>query len=84
MRAGARISTGCTTYASELEARRQAEEQELLEEQSADAGCAPGYDPCVPPFPPDVDCADVGPVTVSGPDSHGLDADSDGVACDGD
>jgi endonuclease YncB( thermonuclease family) len=45
--------------------------------------CAPGYDPCVPPFPPDVDCADVdGPITVTGADPHGLDADGDGVACE--
>ncbi|HEX5862301.1 MAG TPA: DUF2510 domain-containing protein, partial [Nocardioides sp.] len=42
--------------------------------------CAPGYSPCVPPYPPDVDCADVGgPITVTGTDPHGLDADGDGV-----
>jgi hypothetical protein len=46
-----------------------------------DSSCAPGYSPCVPHFPPDLDCADVGPVTVTGPDPHGLDADNDGVAC---
>lgn len=45
--------------------------------------CAPGYSPCLPPYPPDVDCADVnGPVTVTGSDPHGLDADHDGVACE--
>jgi endonuclease YncB( thermonuclease family) len=45
--------------------------------------CAPGYDPCVPPFPPDADCADVnGPISVTGTDPHGLDADGDGVACE--
>ena len=45
--------------------------------------CAPGYRPCVPPYPPDVDCADVdGPITVTGADPHGLDADGDGVACE--
>lgn len=45
--------------------------------------CAPGYHPCVPPFPPDVDCADVnGPISVTGADPHGLDADGDGVACE--
>ncbi len=45
--------------------------------------CAPGYSPCVPPYPPDVDCADVnGPIHVSGSDPHGLDADHDGVACE--
>ena len=45
--------------------------------------CAPGYSPCVPPYPPDVDCADVdGPIQVTGSDPHGLDADGDGVACE--
>jgi endonuclease YncB( thermonuclease family) len=45
--------------------------------------CAPGYSPCVPPYPPDVDCADVnGPISVTGADPHGLDADNDGVACE--
>ena len=49
----------------------------------AGAGCAPGYSPCVPPGPPDLDCADVGgPVRVSGPDPHRLDGDGDGTACE--
>lgn len=51
--------------------------------QSVGRGCAPGYNPCLPPYPPDVDCADVaGPVRVRGLDPHGLDADDDGVACE--
>jgi endonuclease YncB( thermonuclease family) len=46
-------------------------------------GCAPGYSPCVPVYPPDVDCADVdGPVTVTGTDPHGLDGDGDSTACE--
>jgi len=45
--------------------------------------CAPGYSPCVPPYPPDVDCADVdGPVLVTGSDPHWLDGDGDGEACE--
>jgi hypothetical protein len=45
--------------------------------------CEPGYDPCVPSYPPDVDCPQVGgPVDVTGPDPHGLDADDDGVGCE--
>lgn len=45
--------------------------------------CADGYSPCVPPYPPDVDCADVGgPVRVGGRDPHALDADGDGMACE--
>lgn len=47
------------------------------------AGCEPGYDPCVPIYPPDVNCADVnGPIRVTGPDPHGLDRDGDGIACE--
>lgn len=44
--------------------------------------CASGYDPCVPPYPPDVDCPDVaGPISVTGDDPHGLDGDNNGVGC---
>ena len=47
------------------------------------SACAPGYTPCIPPFPPDVNCDDVdGPIRVTGTDPHGLDADGDGVACE--
>ncbi|WP_183099937.1 thermonuclease family protein [Nocardioides pelophilus] len=47
------------------------------------SGCAPGYSPCVPVYPPDVDCSDVdGPISVTGSDPHGLDADGDHVACE--
>ena len=49
----------------------------------AGGGCAAGYKPCIPPYPPDLDCADVnGPIYVTGSDPHGLDADGDGVACE--
>ena len=57
--------------------------QPLMPQEPPGGSCAPGYDPCVPPYPPDVDCADVnGPIYVSGSDPHGLDADGDGVACE--
>lgn len=49
----------------------------------APSGCEVGYSPCVPPYPPDVNCDDVnGPIRVTGADPHGLDADGDGVACE--
>lgn len=49
----------------------------------APSNCAAGYSPCIPPYPPDLDCADVnGPIYVTGSDPHGLDADNDGVACE--
>ena len=51
--------------------------------ESADSSCASGYDPCIPSFPPDLDCADVsGPITVTGNDPHGLDGEGDGTACE--
>jgi len=52
--------------------------------------CTPGYSPCIPPGP-DVDCAGgggngpryvQGPVTVTGSDPYGLDANNDGVGCE--
>jgi hypothetical protein len=50
---------------------------------TSSASCEPGYDPCVPPYPPDLDCPDVsGPISVTGSDPHGLDADGDGVGCE--
>lgn len=46
-------------------------------------GCAAGYTPCIHPYPPDLDCADVnGPIRVTGSDPHGLDGDGDGIACE--
>lgn len=52
-------------------------------EPQPNTGCADGYSPCVPPYPPDVNCADVdGPITVTGSDPHGLDRDGDGIACE--
>ena len=45
--------------------------------------CAPGYSPCVPPPPPDLDCSDVdGPIRVTGSDPHDLDGDGDGWGCE--
>ena len=46
------------------------------------ANCDPNYDPCIPPFPPDLDCADIGQsVSVIGGDPHGLDREGDGLGC---
>ena len=52
--------------------------------------CTPGYTPCLPPAS-DYDCAGgtgdgpkyvSGPVTVTGSDPYGLDADGDGIGCE--
>jgi endonuclease YncB( thermonuclease family) len=50
--------------------------------------CDPNYSgACVPPYPPDVDCADLRalgttPVRSIGSDPHGLDGDHDGIGCE--
>ena len=52
-------------------------------------GCDPNYSgACVPPYPPDLDCADLRrlgirlPVRVVGQDPHRLDGDRDGLGCE--
>ena len=47
--------------------------------------CDPSYSgACIPPYPPDLDCTDIGTpgFGVAGADPHGFDADGDGIACD--
>jgi micrococcal nuclease len=51
--------------------------------------CDPNYaGGCVPPYPPDLDCADLRalgiplPVRVVGSDPHRLDGDHDGLGCE--
>jgi micrococcal nuclease len=48
------------------------------------ATCSAAYpDRCIPPPPPDLDCADIGHrVRVLPPDPHGLDGDHDGIGCE--
>lgn len=48
------------------------------------ANCDPNYSPCVPKYPPDLDCGDIGhPVAVIGSsDPHGFDRDGDGAGCE--
>lgn len=54
----------------------------------ASGKCDPNYaGGCVPPYPPDVDCADIralgiAPVRVIGTDVHRLDGDGDGYGCE--
>ncbi len=50
-----------------------------------DAGCDPSYPGvCIPPFPPDLDCGQIGfrRFQVVPPDPHGFDGDGDGVGCE--
>jgi hypothetical protein len=49
------------------------------------ARCDPSYPTvCIPPPPPDRDCADVNATnfTVKPPDPHGFDGDNDGIGCE--
>ncbi|MFL5933719.1 MAG: thermonuclease family protein [Gaiellaceae bacterium] len=54
----------------------------------ANGKCDPNYAPeCVPPYPPDLDCADIvalgiAPVHVTGSDPHRLDGDGDRLGCE--
>jgi hypothetical protein len=64
-------------------AEQQREQERQSQQTTTESNCEPGYDPCVPTYPPDLDCADLnGPYSVSGSDPHGLDADGDGVGCE--
>ena len=55
---------------------------------ASDGKCDPNYaGGCVPPYPPDVDCADIralgiAPVRIVGSDPHRLDGDGDGWGCE--
>jgi hypothetical protein len=70
-----------TAEEAAVEAEEFAEEEE--EDETGSGGCDPNYSGCVPAYPPDVDCAEVGgSVSVYGSDPHGLDADADGVGCE--
>jgi endonuclease YncB( thermonuclease family) len=50
--------------------------------------CDPNYaGGCVPPYPPDLDCADIraiglAPIRSIGSDPHGLDGNGDGIGCE--
>lgn len=51
---------------------------------TAASGCDPSYpDGCIPPSPPDLDCADVPfrRFTVAGADPHNFDGNRDGIGC---
>ena len=48
------------------------------------ANCDPSYpDRCIPPPPPDLDCADIGHrIRVLPPDPHHFDVDGNGIGCE--
>jgi len=53
--------------------------------QSPTPSCDPSYpDVCIPPYPPDLDCGEIGfsNFRVVGSDPHGFDTDNDGIGCE--
>lgn len=64
-------------------------EQVIIADPVEAFGCDPSYpDLCIPPHPPDLDCAHVydqgmSHITVYAPDPHGFDGNVDGVGCEG-
>lgn len=47
--------------------------------------CDPSYpDVCIAPYPPDLNCGDIGysNFRVTGSDPHGFDRDNDGIGCE--
>jgi len=52
---------------------------------STQPSCDPSYpDVCIPPYPPDLNCGDIGysNFRVVGNDPHGFDGDNDGIGCE--
>lgn len=84
------LLVGILVFAGHLDDvfHRSAPDAPALQTPSA-AECDPHYvGACIPPPPPDLDCADLaalgitGVVRVVGGDPQGLDPDRNGVACD--
>jgi len=53
--------------------------------QSSTPSCDPSYpDVCIAPYPPDLNCGDIGysNFRVIGDDPHGFDRDNDGIGCE--
>jgi hypothetical protein len=58
-------------------------DQPAPDQPAPGSGCDPNYTPCIPAYPPDLDCPEIGiTVQVIGGDPHGLDRDNDGFGCD--
>lgn len=59
------------------------EQQPSVPAPAQSTGCDPNYTPCIPAYPPDLNCPDIGiTVQVIGADPHGLDRDKDGQGCE--
>ena len=78
-------------YLYNLVSGQNAKPPEIITEPSKSASqptqssCDPSYpDVCIPPYPPDLDCGEIGysNFRVVGNDPHGFDADYDGIGCE--
>lgn len=92
----ARVNEELAAKEAELEAREQAVTAAEQEQIVVSEPPASEPEPVPEPEPDagggeiwnlpdaDLDCCDIGhPVTIIGPDCHGLDADGDGIGCEG-
>jgi hypothetical protein len=89
----AKVNEELAALEAELAAREQA--VAAAEQEQAIVPEPPASEPEPAPEPdtgaevwnspgPDLDCSDIGhPVTITGTDYHGLDADGDGIGCEG-
>lgn len=59
--------------------------QQTPEPEHTQSNCDSSYpDVCIPPYPPDLDCGEIGysNFRVVQPDPHGFDRDQDGIGCE--
>jgi len=59
--------------------------QQTPEPEHTQSNCDSSYpDVCIPPYPPDLDCGEIGysNFRVIQPDPHGFDGDGDGIGCE--
>jgi hypothetical protein len=71
------------THSLEIDARPSDDTDDIT--QSTASNCDPSYpDVCIPPYPPDLDCGEIGysNFRVIGSDPHRFDGDKDGIGCE--
>ncbi len=76
---------GCATSTSQYTPPQPKAPSQSYEPAPQKVRCDPSYpDFCIPPSPPDLDCADIPTknFTVLYPDPHNFDGDGDGIGCE--
>ena len=70
-------------YSNQKETSSQTQYTQPDYSQTTESNCDPNYSGCIPPYPPDLDCSDVGKnIRVIDSDPHGFDRDGDGIGCE--